>query len=237
MSNNLSLTQLATNQASPEVPLNTAQGQVDAAITEMLDLDVTSGDFALTNAQYRGNVFFRAINATGGVRNVTIPVVKRGLMIFASDPGNTKLVNLVRGATTIAMQPGGVYVVRTDGSADGLWAYAINEDVDLHVFLPGVMTNGQLCLRRKVTRPFTLPITLVGSFASATANATASTTITLKKNGASIGTIVFALGASTATFTFVASVSFAVGDVLTIEGPVTADATLANVTLDLYGTR
>lgn len=240
MSNNLTLTQLAANQASPEVPVNDAAGQVDAALTELLDFDLTGGDGNVTTLQFQRNVFFRAINATAAPRNITLPANRRGLILFESDVGNTKTVTLVRGTATVVMQPGRLYAVRLDGTSNGLFGRdigGVNEPNDFHVFLRGVMVNSQLCLRQKATRAFTLPQNLTFSLASATANATASTTITLKKNGSSIGTIVFALGASTGTFTFSAAVSFAVGDVFTIEGPATADATLADVTLDLFGTR
>lgn len=240
MSNNLALTQLATNQASPEVPINDMSGEVDAALTEALDIDLTGADGNITLAQYQEHMFFRGINATAAVRAITFPLCKRSLVLFENDSANTKTINLVLGTTSIATSPGRLYAVRTDGTVNGLVARDIGgtfEPNDLHIFLPGAMTNNQICYRMKATRAFTLPQNLAGSYAAASIAATASTTVTLKKNGTSIGTIVWAIAGTNATFTFAADVSFAVGDLLEIDGPATADATLANISLDLFGKR
>lgn len=240
MSNNLAITQLATNQASPEVPINDAMGAFDAAVTEILTIDLSLANFLMTNLQYRNSILFRIINATTVGRNVQIPQIKRGWVIFESDVANTQSFTIVRGTTSVACVPGRTYLVYTDGTANGLAVRDIgglSEPHDLHVFLPGTMTAAQLLYRLETVRPFTLPINLAGSFVSATVAATASTTITLKKNGTSIGTAVFGIGSPTATLTFTVAVSFAITDILTIEGPAVADATLANVSLDLLGTR
>jgi hypothetical protein len=58
--------------------------------------------------------------------------------------------------------------------------------------------------------------------------ATASTVFTVKKNGTSIGTITFAAGATSGTFSF-SNTAIAAGDFITIEGPGTPDATLADI--------
>lgn len=240
MSNNLNLTQLSTNQASPEVPINDAMGKFDAAITEITSLDLTSGSILMTALQYRSAVLFRAINCTTTGRNITVPVLKRGLTLFESDSNNTNTFTLTSGSTVITLSPGRTYLVYTDGTANGLFVRdigGINEPNDLHVFVPGPMSNNQLLLRLKATRAFTLPQNLPGSFVTAGTAATGSTTLTLKKNGTSIGTAVFSASGTTAALTFAADVTFAVGDILTITGPATADATLADTSIDLLGKR
>jgi hypothetical protein len=77
-----------------------------------------------------------------------------------------------------------------------------------------------------------------GSVASANA-ATASTTFTVYQNGTAVGTIVWAASATTPTFTTTsgAALAFAIGDIMTIVGPATADATLTNWSATLVGTR
>lgn len=84
-------------------------------------------------------------------------------------------------------------------------------------------------------RAFTLPAGLTGSRAVAGTAATASTTFTIKKNGSSIGSIVWGAAATVATFTFASAVSFAAGDVLTVTAPASPDATLANIGFTLVG--
>src|ERR1039458_2951198 len=81
-----------------------------------------------------------------------------------------------------------------------------------------------------------------GSYGSTKTAATGSTTFIVNKNGSQIGTIVWASG-SPASFTPIftttsgAAESFSAGDIMTIVGPATADATLANWSVTLVGTR
>ena len=65
--------------------------------------------------------------------------------------------------------------------------------------------------------------------------ATAAAPFTIAKNGSAIGTMVFAAGATSASFTMGAATLFAAGDVLTIAAPAPADATLANLAWTLAG--
>lgn len=93
-------------------------------------------------------------------------------------------------------------------------------------------------LRFLVARAFTLysvanlPSGVAHQCKAVTA-ATASTTLTIRKNGSSIGTMVFAASGTVATFTVASNVTFASGDVLSIIAPATPDTTLANVDITL----
>lgn len=107
---------------------------------------------------------------------------------------------------------------------------------DIHLIIQGVMTNAEV-FRTQATRAFTLPSGLTGSFVSAATAATASTVFTFKQNGTSIGTATFAAAGTSATFSFTSSITFAAGDVIEVDGPSTADATLANINIDLAGSR
>jgi len=108
---------------------------------------------------------------------------------------------------------------------------------DVSAFAPGVGTNNQILLRIKLARAVTFPSGASLSLAAASANATGSTTFTLKKNGTSFATVNFAAGAAVGTWTQAADAVFAAGDLLEIDGPATADATLANVGITLAGVR
>ena len=107
---------------------------------------------------------------------------------------------------------------------------------DLAAFYPGVPTSRAVLLRHVAVRAWSLPTNAAGSALSAGTAATGSTTLTLKKNGSSIGTAVVSASGTTAAFTVTAT-SFAALDILTVEGPATADATLADIALSLLGTR
>jgi hypothetical protein len=105
---------------------------------------------------------------------------------------------------------------------------------DMHFVIQGIMANAEV-FTTQITRPMTWPASLTGSYASAKTAATASTVFTLKRNGTSIGTITFAASGTTGTFSFASSVTWAAGDLFEMDGPATADTTLANINIDLAG--
>lgn len=108
---------------------------------------------------------------------------------------------------------------------------------DLVMFSPGAPTGNQLMARVLIPRIVLFPASLTGSYASANVAATAATTLTLARNGTSIGTVNFAAGATAGTFTFSSAVTTAAGDVLTLTNQASADATLADISVSLAGTR
>lgn len=108
-------------------------------------------------------------------------------------------------------------------------------DITVNIF--GKMNNNQKVLKQIVVREFTLPNGLTHSNFSADVAASATYTLTLYKNGSSIGTLVWGATDTAPTVTFTSAVTFAEDDVFTITGQSTADATLADISLNFYGTR
>lgn len=108
---------------------------------------------------------------------------------------------------------------------------------DIGAFCAGKPTASEVLLRFVATRAFNLPASLTDSQVKAGTAATATTDFDLQKNGSSIGTVSFAASGTTATFTFASAVSFAAGDILAIIAPASADATLADISFTLAGTR
>lgn len=91
-------------------------------------------------------------------------------------------------------------------------------------------------VRWVMTEAVTFPALFAGAQLGIGVSATAETTYSIEKNGAEVGTIVVATDDGvTYTSTASAAVAFAVGDVLTIEAQVSADATLADVSISLMG--
>src|SRR6516225_3436015 len=78
---------------------------------------------------------------------------------------------------------------------------------------------------------------LTGSQGTAGVAATAATTYSIRKNGSNVGTMVFAAGATTATFTMASATTFMAGDVVTMVAPASPDATLANLARTLVGSQ
>lgn len=239
MSNNLGLDQVAENQANKEVTINTATGQLDAAMTEKLSVDLASGNASLTNNQYRRNALIDVINVTTAGRTVTLPAIKRMITVHSAS-ANTQSFDLVKGTTNVSVSPGAVVVIYTDGTANGLEVLFTTSTgavrpYDVGTFCVGAPANGELLLRFNYVRAVTLPASLTGSRVTAGVAATATTDFDVKINGASIGTIRFAASGTVATFVGFSATSIAVNDVLEIVAPATADATLANISFTLAG--
>lgn len=106
---------------------------------------------------------------------------------------------------------------------------------------PGVTADAQRLLVYKTNDVLTLPAGLAGSSGTALVAATASAAFVLAyiRGGVTtaIATFTFAAGGTVATISGVTIPTFAVGDVLILTGPATADATLADIGFSIVGTR
>lgn len=125
--------------------------------------------------------------------------------------------------------------VQFDGSAWNPAASGGATKVALSFFARSKLDASDILFRHKVARAFTLPAGLLGSVVDAAEAATASTALTVRKNGTSVGTATFAASGTTATLAMASATSFAKDDVLSITGPATADATLADVSGTILG--
>lgn len=134
-------------------------------------------------------------------------------------------------------------------AAEGFMAYVEDEEVyvrwtgtawvqtghyDVGFFVAGLMTASELVGMLVATRDFTIPVSATGSRAKSNAASTGDVSLTLKKNGSSFGTVRFNISA-TGSFTVASATAFAPGDILTLEAPGSADATLAGVAINLMG--
>lgn len=96
-------------------------------------------------------------------------------------------------------------------------------------------TSAEVILRHPAPMTFKLPASLTNSQFKAAVACNATATFTLKKNGGSIGSVQFGTGATSGTATFSSQISFAVGDIFTIEAPNPADSTLADLGFSILG--
>jgi hypothetical protein len=125
MSNNLNLSQVAAAQHQKEVTINDQAGELDAAVTEQFEADVSAGNVALTAEQYRRAIWIKATGAATAGRTVTLQAIKR--LVAIANFSETDSVDFVLGSATITLsaaagadQPTGA-VVYTDGTANGLY--------------------------------------------------------------------------------------------------------------------
>ena len=240
MSNNLGLDQVAENQAAKEVTINTATGQLDAALTELLSCDYTTGaDITLTSTQYRRSVRFDAVNLTASGKKLILPAIKK-MAVVTSAAANTQTLIIEKGSTQLLLTPGASVIIHTDGTANGLvtlgTATSAVKPYDVATYCNGIPDASEVLLRFNYPRAVTLPAGLSGSRITAAVAATATTDFSLTKNGSTIATIRFAAAGTVATVTGMPTdVSFAVNDQLALVSPGTPDATLADIAFTFAG--
>jgi len=101
---------------------------------------------------------------------------------------------------------------------------------------PGVVGNSEKLFVVAIARTVVFPAGVSGSEAVVGTAPTADAVFSLQKNGVQFGTVTFAASATAGTFSVASDTTFAPGDVLSVIGPATADATLADVSITLRGT-
>lgn len=169
--------------------------------------------------------------------------------IFAAQSGNVSASEidanfaaclLVGGhaATSLVGNPTGGSGNAVDLSASQ--AYAILKTAipwEVAAFMGGLQGGASWYILRY--QPSTNLILVTGSsYSSAGTAATGATTFTITDNGSAIGTVAFAASGTVGTVSITGSPrAFTAGHVLAIQGPVSPDASLADVNFTLGGNR
>jgi hypothetical protein len=108
---------------------------------------------------------------------------------------------------------------------------------EVTAFMGGVQGGASWQILR-YTSTFANIIVSANCVANCGITGTGSTTFTIADNGSTIGTVVFGASSSTGVVSITGSPrTLSAGHILTIIGPVTPDATLANIGITLGGTR
>lgn len=129
------------------------------------------------------------------------------------------------------------------------WFVMVNRPYFISYFqgdnnLTGPLGNSQNLLTHKFPSSYggvavngvTFPVSLTGSVGGCLVNPTSAATITINKNGSSVGTINISTG-GVMTFTFTLATTFAASDVISFVNQASADATLAGVYFTISGVR
>lgn len=269
MSNNLNLDQVADTQDDKVTTINDQAGQIDAAMTETLDVDFTSGNVSLTADEFTDYFEYNATNLSVA-RTLTVQASKRFFLV--NNENGTNVLTVERGSTTIAIAAGENGLFYTDGTTNGLIQAAggggssaftdlsdtpgslgtagqilqmnsgatalefTDKEISIAGFTGGVPTGSAILLRFLADRAFSLPSGLADAEGHAGTTNTGALVFDLQKNGVSIGSMNFAASASTATFTFSTTTSFAAGDRFDVVAPATP-GTIADVSYSFGGTR
>jgi hypothetical protein len=112
--------------------------------------------------------------------------------------------------------------------------YTTTGTATFYLGIAGLLPN-EVAQIFSVGQAFVLKAGLSGSSVVFATPATAQTVYTLYRNGSAIATATIAAGATTATLSMTSDAYYAAGDVLKLQGPATADATLATGTWTLVG--
>src|SRR6266850_3184565 len=222
---------LKISQLAPGAPAQSTDLVIIARAGTSLSLTAADlGALATLPAQADSTIL---ANVSGGS---AVPAADTLTAILDHIMGSTRGMTLYRGASAWAALAAGTsgQALQTHGtSGDPQW---VSQPFDLGFYFEGVLTNAEAVARYVFNRSVTFVANLTGSHASADTASTGTVSFTLKQNGSSVGTVTFTASA-TGTFTFASPVTFASGDVLQIVAPATADGTLANVAINLAGTR
>jgi len=129
----------------------------------------------------------------------------------------------------------GAHVIAYDVGSNSA---AVRTPYDLAATIPGTQGDGALLFEVVFTRNVEFPDDFAGSQLFARTAASAETVLDIQKNGSSIGTVTIAAAGATCTFaTLAGGASFAAGDRIALINQSPADATLADVSITLKGTR
>lgn len=182
----------------------------------------------------------------------TLPIAK---LNFAGDytPGST-----YHALDLIDTQGLGLYMVlmdvtdaddpfdpnKVDGSGNPYFNLVFGENVyiyDVGFFYPGkpgqgIDSDGYMAAHQ-FARPVVLPVNCPGSTANLRIATTAALSFPLFYNGAALGTVDFAIGATVGTFTTSAEQAMATNDIVALGPAVAMDATAKDLTITLLFTR
>jgi hypothetical protein len=137
-------------------------------------------------------------------------------------------------STDLTLNQGDAVLITTDGSN---YFTTLPRPFDVFVYMPGIGSNSQVLVYAKLGRSCVFPANAPNALAVANTAATGSTTYTFKKGGVSFATVVFSASGTVGAWTQASDAVFGPTDILEIDGPATADATLANMGLTLQGYR
>lgn len=117
-------------------------------------------------------------------------------------------------------------------------ALGAGQPYDIPMSFIGMPESQMVFYRLVATHSFELPIGLVGSEAVCqTAPTDSSCVIFVLKNGVSVGSVTWAIAATTATFQFLSAESFVAGDVLALQFETVTDSTFSDPSITLSATR
>jgi hypothetical protein len=238
--------------------VTSVSGQTGAVVVQAADVSTASGVTLIGNSgATTGSILVKRIVAGAGVSvandsngnlqvSATLPIasatvlggVKQGSGVAIAGDGTLSVTST--GVTTFNGRNGAVTLTSSDVSlAGGATAadIAAAKYYDLQGGASGALVASQILMQHVAVRALTVPASMAGSagYASVAPTGAVSLAVSVLTPGGSstnVGTINWAVGASTPTFAG-SGFSVAVGQVVIVTAPGTADATFANASFTI----
>lgn len=236
---NFKIVELVQGATDGVTQLNNSLAKLDASIGEFVNVALTSTPHVLTDTQsyHAGTINFTG--SPGADTTVEFPAGtgRSWRVINSTADGSLILLKVTgSGATPLNLGPGSTVTIMSD-ETDILEGES--RAYDISSFYNGVPGNGEVIFKMRFPRRVTFPASFAGSKGVPVTTATNNANFDIKRNGVKVGTMQFGTGASTPNFSddLGGPITFAEDDVMDIQAPGSADATLANFGFTLVGTR
>ncbi len=221
---NLNLTHIEESQNQKEVTANEAFDGLDKALAghETVDFDFPSdANYTPAPADARGSLSFDVVSTFGSLtvtRDLIVPSTAKLYIIVNSTTGGKAINVTTSGGTGIIVENGARRLLYCDGTnvvASG------GDPFDVGGFVAGVPGISQMVWKVVFTRNASFPDDFAGSEGHLETAPTAALSIDIQKNSSSIGSMNFAISATTATFltTGGTAETFVPGDTLELHTP------------------
>lgn len=241
---NFLIDHISASQNQKEVTANSAFDLLEGAVSNLLSKALPSdANYTLTaneGGEALGNFAVKITGTITADRNIILPTNKKVYAVQNATTGGFNLVFKTSSGTgvTLAVDTTKYTMLYCDGTnVVTLTSFVGKQRFRVGVYAPGVASNAQSLYSNEFADNVDFPAGATGWVGRAKVAATASTVYTFSKNGTPFCTATFAIGATTATFAQASDAAFTADtDVLDVDGPSTADATLSGVGFVMVGT-
>lgn len=222
----LSIGHWASSQNQPDVTVNAAFDDLEAALLDFEDLGTLSANHTVTSTEWTENVAFQA-TPDADARQIIIPTGTQKFFAVINESGTYYLTVIHSGGSTSINVPAGKnLILYSDGTANGLFDLASGSTASTSKIIaagtPTTIATSEEVLRFTFPWSATLSADFGLSVAKLETATGGSTSLTIAKNGTGFGTLAFNTSA-TGVFAMDASpdadISFAAGDILTVATP------------------
>lgn len=207
---------------------------------------------SISNIQVNGSQMLVSMTDASTFGPFTLPIAKlafRGDYVAGTQYFSLDLINVPQQGLYMVLEDvidddDPFDPTKSDGSGNAYFNQVFGSDTliyDIGFFFPGRPGIGieaaSEMMAHCFVREVTFPIALAGSLARLKIAPAADLSFPLQKNGTVIGSVDFALGSATGTFTFTTAVDFAIADLLEVMVPTAVDTAARSLSLTLLGIR